>query len=51
VVVMQHGYLQEIVEVPLPRPRSDLAAIRGSHEFAETRYKIWQALHVAGTVH
>jgi NitT/TauT family transport system ATP-binding protein len=51
VVVMQHGYLQEIVDVPLPRPRSDLAAIRGSHEFAETRYKIWQALHAAGTVH
>jgi NitT/TauT family transport system ATP-binding protein len=49
VVVMQHGQLQEIVTVPLPRPRTDLAAIRGSHEFAETRYKIWQALHAAGT--
>jgi len=52
VVVMQHGRLQEIIPVPLPRPRTDLAAIRGSHEFAETRYKIWQALHGAGnTVH
>jgi NitT/TauT family transport system ATP-binding protein len=30
VVVMQHGRLQEIVEVPLLRPRDDLATIRGS---------------------
>ena len=52
VVVMQHGRVQEIIDVPLPRPRTDLAAIRGSHEFAETRYRIWQALHAAGgTVH
>jgi len=45
VVVMQHGRLQEIVAVPLPRPRDDLAKIRGSHAFAQTRYHIWQALH------
>ena len=45
VVVMQHGRLQEIVTVPLPRPRDDLAKIRGSDEFAQTRYHIWQALH------
>ena len=52
VVVMQHGRLQEIVTVPLERPRNDLAAIRSSHEFADTRYKIWQALHIAGsTIH
>jgi len=52
VVVMQHGRLQEIIPVPLPRPRNDLAALRGSQEFAETRYKIWRALHAAGsTVH
>ena len=52
VVVMQHGRVQEIVTVPLPRPRTDLASLRGSHEFAETRYKIWQALHAgSGTVH
>jgi NitT/TauT family transport system ATP-binding protein len=48
VVVMQHGRLQEIVAVPLPRPRDDLAKIRGSAQFAQTRYRIWQALH-AGT--
>jgi hypothetical protein len=31
--------------VPLPRPRDDLAAIRGSDAFAQTRYHIWRALH------
>lgn len=52
VVVMQHGCLQEIVAVPLPRPRDDLARIRGSDDFAHTRYHIWQALHAgAQTVH
>jgi NitT/TauT family transport system ATP-binding protein len=52
VVVMQHGRLQEIVTVPLPRPRDDLAKIRGSEEFAQTRYHIWRALHAgAPTLH
>jgi NitT/TauT family transport system ATP-binding protein len=52
VVVMQHGRLQEIVTVPLPRPRDDLARIRGSDQFAQTRYHIWQALHAgAPTLH
>ena len=36
-----------IVTVPLPRPRDDLAKIRGSDEFAQTRYHIWQALHAS----
>ncbi|MDB5406221.1 MAG: putative transporter ATP-binding protein [Rhodospirillales bacterium] len=47
VVVMQRGIVQETIAVPLPRPRGDLGAIRGSSEFAETRYHIWRALHVA----
>jgi NitT/TauT family transport system ATP-binding protein len=52
VMVMQHGRLQEIVTVPLPRPRDDLAKLRGTDEFAHTRYHIWQALHAgAETVH
>jgi len=52
VAVMQHGRLQEIVTVPLPRPRQDLARIRGSEQFAQTRYHIWQSLHAgAPTVH
>jgi NitT/TauT family transport system ATP-binding protein len=52
VVVMQHGRLREIIAVPLPRPRDDLAKIRGSEQFAQTRYRIWQALHAgAPTLH
>jgi NitT/TauT family transport system ATP-binding protein len=52
VVVMQHGRLQEIVTVPLPRPRHDLAKLRGSEQFARMRYHIWRALHAgAPTVH
>src|SRR5580704_2131581 len=52
VVVMQHGRLQEIMTINLPRPRGDLAKIRGSDAFAQTRYHIWQALHAgAQTVH
>jgi NitT/TauT family transport system ATP-binding protein len=52
VVVMQQGRLQEIVTVPLLRPRDDLAKIRGSDEFAQTRYHIWQAIHAsAPTLH
>jgi len=45
VFVMRDGRLQEIIEVPLPRPRGDLGALRGSPEFASARYSIWQALH------
>ena len=52
VAVMEHGRLQEIVAVPLPRPRDDLAKIRASETFAQTRYRVWQALHAgAETVH
>jgi NitT/TauT family transport system ATP-binding protein len=52
VVVMQHGRLREILTVPLPRPRDDLAKIRASDQFAQTRYHIWQALHAgAPTLH
>jgi NitT/TauT family transport system ATP-binding protein len=45
VVVMQRGIVQETIAVPLPRPRGDLGEVRGSSEFAETRYHIWRALH------
>jgi NitT/TauT family transport system ATP-binding protein len=52
VVVMHQGRVHEIVTVPLPRPRDDLAKIRGSDEFAQTRYHIWQAIHAGEqTVH
>ncbi|MDB5601329.1 MAG: putative transporter ATP-binding protein [Xanthobacteraceae bacterium] len=52
VIVMRDGAVQEIIDVPLPRPRGDLGVVRGMAEFAETRYRIWQALHQApGAVH
>jgi NitT/TauT family transport system ATP-binding protein len=50
VVVMQHGRLQEIVTVPLPRPRGDLAKIRGDVEFAQTRFQIWRALRAGAPI-
>jgi NitT/TauT family transport system ATP-binding protein len=52
IVVIKDGRVQEIMNVPLPRPRPDLGLVRGTPEFAETRYRVWQALHAqAATVH
>jgi NitT/TauT family transport system ATP-binding protein len=45
VVVMGHGTVREIVDVPLARPRSDVDAIRGDALFAQTRHRIWRSLH------
>jgi NitT/TauT family transport system ATP-binding protein len=52
IVVMREGRIQEIMDVPLPRPRGDLGVARGTKEFADTRYRVWQALHAdAPTLH
>ena len=51
IVVMRAGRIQDVVEVPLPRPRGDLGVIRGTPAFAETRYGIWRAVHGAETRH
>jgi NitT/TauT family transport system ATP-binding protein len=52
IVVMKEGRVQEIITVPLARPRPDLGLVRGLPAFAETRYRVWQALHApAPTVH
>jgi NitT/TauT family transport system ATP-binding protein len=51
IVVMREGRVQDVMGVPLPRPRGDLGLIRGTPEFAETRYKVWRALHDAPVVH
>jgi hypothetical protein len=48
---MQMGRLEQIIKVPIPRPRDDLAANRGTSEFAEVRYEIWRALHAKEAVH
>jgi NitT/TauT family transport system ATP-binding protein len=45
IVVLKSGRVQEIMQVPLPRPRPDLGVVRGTPEFADTRYRIWRALH------
>src|SRR6266849_1909725 len=50
VVIMREGCIQEILQVPLPRPRGDLGVTRGTKEFAETRYHVWKALHAAPDV-
>jgi NitT/TauT family transport system ATP-binding protein len=47
IVIMRDGRIQEIVPVPLPRPRGDLGAVRGTREFAEMRYQVWRTLHGA----
>ncbi|HEX5211055.1 MAG TPA: ABC transporter ATP-binding protein [Pseudolabrys sp.] len=51
IVVMTHGRVQEIVEVPLKRPRADLSIVRGLPEFTDTRYRLWRLLHDEPTVH
>jgi NitT/TauT family transport system ATP-binding protein len=52
IVVMREGRIQEILNVPLPRPRGDLGLARVTKEFTDTRYRVWQALHAdAPTVH
>jgi NitT/TauT family transport system ATP-binding protein len=51
IVVMKDGRVQEIMKVPLKRPRPDLGLVRGMPEFADTRYKVWRALHDGTTVH
>jgi NitT/TauT family transport system ATP-binding protein len=45
IVIMRDGRVQEVMTVPLPRPRGDLGAVRGTKEFADTRYHVWKALH------
>ncbi len=52
IVIMRDGRIQEILQVPLPRPRGDLGLVRGTKEFAETRYHVWKSLHATpDTVH
>jgi NitT/TauT family transport system ATP-binding protein len=44
IIVMKAGRVHEIMTVPIKRPR-DLEAVRGTAEFADTRYKVWRAIH------
>ena len=47
IVVMMDGRVKTTMDVPLARPRPDLAAVRGMAEFTDTRYRIWRLLHDA----
>src|SRR5204862_3976659 len=40
IVVIKNGMVQEIMPVPLKRPRPDLGVVRGTADFAETRYRV-----------
>jgi len=51
IVVMMDGRVREVMTVPLARPRPDLGVVRGMQEFADTRYKVWRALHEGPRVH
>ncbi len=43
-VMSPAGQLAEIVEIPIPRPRSDPELIRTAPLFVEKRYHIWQTM-------
>lgn len=45
VVVLRAGRVEMDIRVPLPRPRGDLGAVRGTEAFAAARYAVWCALH------
>jgi NitT/TauT family transport system ATP-binding protein len=51
IVVMRHGRVQEVMDVPLGRPRPDIGLVRSLPEFADTRYRVWRALHDAPAIH
>jgi len=51
IVVMKHGRVHEIMDVPLKRQRPDLGLVRGTPEFAETCYKVCRAIHDDAVVH
>jgi NitT/TauT family transport system ATP-binding protein len=51
IMVMKGGRVHDIMTVPLRRPRADLGVVRGTPEFADTRYKVWRAIHDNAVVH
>src|SRR5262249_9098921 len=40
IAVMRQGRIQEIMDVPLPRPRGDLGRARGARKSADARYRV-----------
>ena len=47
IVVLAAGRVQQVIEVSLPGPRTDVAHLRALPEFARTRLLLWEALHHA----
>ena len=45
VVIMHKGRISQIMSTNLPRPRLDMETMRSLPQFAETRHRLWQALH------
>ena len=45
VVVMRRGEVAEIMQVNLPRPRHNDAALLRMPEYSELRYRLWSSLH------
>jgi NitT/TauT family transport system ATP-binding protein len=41
------GQVKEIVGITIPRPRADIAKVRGTEEFLRKRYYIWKSLREA----
>jgi ABC-type nitrate/sulfonate/bicarbonate transport system, ATPase component len=44
IVLSPRGTLAEIVDIPIPRPRSDPELIRTTPLFGEKRYHIWKLM-------
>ena len=45
VVIMHKGRISQILSTNLPRPHLDMETMRSLPQFAETRHRLWQALH------
>src|SRR5262249_51314215 len=51
IVVMKNGRVQGILDGPPQRTPPDLGIVRGTPEFAETRYRVWRTIHDGAVVH
>jgi NitT/TauT family transport system ATP-binding protein len=48
VIVMKAGRVDTILTVDIPRPRGQLAGLRGNAEFGRKRLALWERLHATG---
>src|SRR5262249_53704988 len=47
----KNGDVQASMDVRVKGARPDLGIVRGTPEFAETRYRVWRAIHDGAVVH